>query len=224
EVITPDNKKAKFDSPQALSALQVIEDMAKAGTAFTIDTVNNEDQSIFTNGDAPFFVGSSTGRAYIGAAMLKDPNNPASGDRFNWNGTVIPQGADNVNTPKTALYGANAIIFKSTPEKQLASWLFLKYFTSKDVTAYWSIQSGYLPVRKSAAESDAFKTFVSGKPLNRAAFDIAQDGKGEPQPAGWTKARTDIQNAETQLLNKQLTAADAAKQIQSKVNDDLANG
>ncbi len=224
DVITADNKKAKFDSPQALSALQVIEDMAKAGTVFTIDTVNNEDQSIFTNGDAPFFVGSSTGRAYIGTAMQKDPNDPTKGDKFAWNGTVIPQGAENLNTPKTALFGANAIVFKSTPEKQLASWLFLKYFTSKDVTAYWSIQSGYLPVRKSAAESDTFKTFVTGKPLNRAAFDIAQDGKGEPQPAGWTKARTDIQNAETQLINKQLTAADAAKQMQSKVNDDLANG
>jgi len=224
DVIAADNKKAKFDSPQALSALQVLEDMAKAGTVFTIDTKNNEDQSLFTNGDAPFFVGSSTGRAYIGAAMQKDPNDPTKGDKFAWNGTVIPQGADNVGNPKTALYGANAIIFKTTPEKQLASWLFLKYFTSKDVTAYWSIQSGYLPVRKSAAESDAFKTFVSGKPLNRAAFDIAQDGKGEPQPAGWSKARTDIENAQTQLLNKQLTAADAAKQIQSKANDDLANG
>lgn len=224
DVITADNKKAKFDSPQALAALQVLEDMTKAGTTFITDAPSNEDQSIFTNGDAPFFLGSSTGRAYIGAAMQKDPNDPTKGDKFAWNGTVIPQGAENVNTPKTALYGANAIVFKSTPEKQLASWLFLKYFTSKDVTAYWSIQSGYLPVRKSAAESDAFKTFVSGKPLNRAAFDIAQDGKGEPQPAGWTKARTDIQNAETQLLNKQLTAADAAKQIQSKVNDDLTNG
>lgn len=224
EVISADNKKAKFDSPQALAALQVLEDMTKAGTTFITDAPSNEDQTFFTNGDAPFFLGSSTGRAYIGAAMQKDPNDPSKGDKFNWSGTVIPQGADNLNTPKTALYGANAILFKTTPEKQLASWLFLKYFTSKDVTAYWSIQSGYLPVRKSAAESDAFKTFVNGKPLNRAAFDIAPYGKGEPQPAGWTKARTDIQNVETQLLNKQLTAADAAKQIQSKVNDDLANG
>ncbi len=224
DVITADNKKGKFDSPQALATLQVIEDMAKAGTTFITDAPSNEDQTFFTNGDAPFFLGSSTGRAYIGAAMQKDPNDPTKGDKFSWSGTVIPQGPDNVNTPRTALYGANAILFKSTPEKQLASWLFLKYFTSKDVTAYWSIQSGYLPVRKSAAESDTFKTFVNGKPLNRAAFDIAQDGKGEPQPAGWTKARTDIQNAETQLINKQLTAADAAKQIQTKVNDDLANG
>ncbi len=224
EVITPDNKKAKFDSPQALAALQVLEDMVKAGTTFITDATSNEDQTFFTNGDAPFFLGSSTGRAYIGAAMQKDPKDPTKGDKFNWSGTVIPQGADNVNTPKTALYGANSILFKTTPEKQLASWLFLKYFASKDVTAYWSIQTGYLPVRKSAAESETFKTFVSGKPLNRAAFDIAQAGKGEPQPAGWTKARKDIQNVETQLINKQLTAADAAKQIQSKVNDDLANG
>ncbi len=224
EAITSDNKKGKFDSPQALSALQVIEEMAKAGTAITVDTKNNEQQTLFTNGDAPFYLGSSTGRAYNASAIQKDPNDATKGDKFDWNGTVIPQGKDNLGNPKTALYGANAIVFKTTPEKQLASWLFLKYFTSKDVTAYWSIQSGYLPVRKSAAESEAFKTFVSGKPRNRAAFDNAPFGKGEPQPAGWTKARTDIENTETQLLNKQVTAADAVKALQSKVNDDLANG
>lgn len=224
EVITADQKKAKFDTPQALAALQVLEDMAKAGTAFIIDAKNFEDQTLFTNGDVPYFLGSSTGRAYIGAAMQKDPKNPAAGDKFNWNGTVIPQGPDNLKTPKTALYGANAIIFKTTPEKQLASWLFLKYFSSRDVTAYWSIQSGYLPVRKSAAESDLMKKFFAEKPLNRAAFDNAPYGKGEPQPAGWTKARTDIEDAETQIVNKQLTAADAAKQLQSKINTDLANG
>jgi ABC-type glycerol-3-phosphate transport system substrate-binding protein len=224
DVITPDNKKAKFDSPQALSALQVLEDMTKAGTAFQVDTASNENQTVFTNGDAPFFMGSSTGRAFVTSALLKDPKDPTAGDKFTWNGTVIPQGPDNVGTPKTALYGANAILFKSTPEKQLASWLFLKYFTSKDVTAFWSTQSGYLPVRKSAAESDAYKKFFAEKPVNRAAFDNAPYGKGEPQPAGWSKGRTDIQDTYTQILNKQLTAKDAAAQMQKKVNDDLANG
>ncbi len=223
-VITDDNKKGKFDTPQALAALQVLEDMAKAGTAFIIDPKIFEDQTLFTNGDAPYFLGSSTGRAYIGAAMQKDPKDPSAGDKFNWNGTVIPQGPDNLKTPKTSLYGGNAIVFRTTPEKQLASWLFLKYFTSKDVTAFWSTQSGYLPVRKSAAESDVFKKYVGDQPLNRAAFDNAPYGKGEPQPAGWSKARTDIQDGATQILNKQLSASDAAKQIQKKVNDDLANG
>ncbi len=223
EVISADNKKATFDSPQAVAALQVLEDMTKAGTVFQIDTKNNEQQTVFQNGDAPYFLGSSTGRAFIGSALQKDPKDPSAGDKFTWNGTVIPQGPDNKN-PKTALYGANAILFKSTPEKQLASWLFLKYFTSKDVTAYWSTQSGYLPVRKSAAESDFYKKFFAEKPVNRAAFDVAQYGKGEPQPAGWSKGRTDIQDTYTQILNKQLTAVDASKQLQKKVSDDLANG
>lgn len=224
DVITEDNKKARFDTPQALAALQVIEDMTKAGTMFQINIKNNEDQTLFVNGEVPFYMGSSTGRGYMQPLILKDPNNPASGDKFNWNGAVIPQGPDNAKTPKTALYGGNAIVFRSTPEKQLASWLFIKYFTSKDVTAYWAQQTGYLPVRKSAAESEAYKKFLVEKPVNSAPITVAPYGKGEPQPAGWTKARADITDITTQIMNKQLTAANAAAQIQKKVNDDLANG
>lgn len=224
DVITEDNKKPKFDTPQALSALQVIEEMTKAGTMYQINIKNNEDQTQFVNGEVPFYMGSSTGRGYMQPLLYKDPNNPAAGDKFNWNGAVIPQGPDNLKTPKTALYGGNAIVFKSTPEKQLASWLFIKYFTSRDVTAYWAQQTGYLPVRKSAAESPEYKKFLDQKPVNGAPIAVAPYGKGEPQPAGWSKARTDITDIATQLMNKQLTAAQAAQNIQKKVTDDLANG
>ncbi len=223
DVITEDNKKAKFDTPQALSAMQVIEDMTKAGSMFQFNAKNNEDQTLFVNGEVPFFMGSSTGRGYVQPLVLKDPKDPNSGDKFAWNGVVIPQSPDNVAAPKTALYGGNAIVFKSTPEKQLASWLFIKYFTSRDVTAYWAQQTGYLPVRKSAAESADYKKFLDVKSVNAAPIRVAPAGKGEPQPAGWSKARTDITDITTQVMNKQLTAKDAADQIQKKVNADLAN-
>lgn len=224
DVITDDNKKAKFDTPQSLAALQVIEDMTKAGTMFQFNAKNNEDQTMFINGEVPFFMGSSTGRGYVQPLILKDPKDPNSGDKFVWNGAVIPQSTENAASPKTALYGGNAIVFKSTPEKQLASWQFIKYFTSRDVTAYWAQQTGYLPVRKSAAESADYKKFLDQKSVNSAPIRVAPAGKGEPQPAGWSKARTDITDITTQVLNKQLTAKDATAQIQKKVNDDLTNG
>ena len=224
DVITEDNKKGKFDTPQALAALQVVEDMTKAGTMFQFNIKNNEDQTMYINGEVPFYMGSSTGRGFIQPLIYKDPNNPASGDKFDWNGTVIPQSPDNASTPKTALYGGNIIAFKTTPEKQLASWLFIKYLASRDVTAYWGQQTGYMPVRKSAADSPAYKAFLAQKPVNGAPISVAPYGKGEPQPAGWSKARTDITDVTTQIMNKQTTAADAAKTIQKKVNDDLTNG
>jgi len=223
DVITADNKKAKFDTPQALGALQVVEDMAKAGTAYQVNVGMNEDQTAFINGEVPFFLGSSTGRGYVQDAIYKDPKNPAMGDKFDWNGTVIPQSADNLKTPATALYGGNIILFKGKPENQLASWLFVKYFTSKDATAYWGQKTGYLPVRKSAADSVDYKAFIGQKSVNAAPINVAPFGKGEPKPAGWSKARDDISAVMTQLINKQITAADAAKQIQSKVNTDLAS-
>jgi len=222
DVITADNKKGKFDTPQALGALQVIEDMAKAGTAYQVNVAMNEDQTAFINGEVPFFMGSSTGRGYVQDAIYKDPKNPMMGDKFDWNGAVIPQSADNLKTPATALYGGNIILFKSKPENQLASWLFVKYFTSKDVTAYWGQKTGYLPVRKTAADSTDYKAFLAQKSVNLAPITVAPFGKGEPKPGGWSKSRDDITAVVTQIINKQISAADAAKQIQSKVNADLA--
>ena len=222
DVITADNKKGKFDTPQAMGALQVIEDMAKAGTVYQVNVAMNEDQTAFINGEVPFYLGSSTGRGYIQDVIYKDPKNPAMGDKFDWNGTVIPQSADNLKTPATALYGGNIILFKGKPENQLASWLFVKYFTSRDQTAFWGQKTGYMPVRKSAADSADYKAFLAQKPVNGAPISVAPYGKGEPKPAGWSKSRDDVTTVMTQLVNKQITAADASKQMQSKVNADLA--
>jgi ABC-type glycerol-3-phosphate transport system substrate-binding protein len=223
DVISDDGKKAKFDTPAAVSSLKVLEDMVKAGTAYQIKPGSFEDQDAFAAGDAAFILRSSTTRAFVGSTIQNDPKDPTKGDKFQWSGAIIPQGPENLKTPATTIFGANAIIFKSTPEKQLASWLFLKYFTAKDVTSYWSTASGYLPVRRSAADSEFTKKFFAEKPVNRAAFDVAPYGKGEPKQLGWQKARDYIQDAQTQILNKQITADDAAKQIQKKINDELAN-
>lgn len=220
DVISMDNKKGAFDTPQALGALQVMEDMGKAGTMYQVKS--NEDQTAFINGEVPFYIGSSTGRGFIQNLIYKDKNTPAAGDKFDWNGAVIPQGEMNLSSPKTALYGGNIIVFKSTPEKQLASWQFVKYFASKDATARWGQATGYLPVRKSAADSAEYKAFLAQKPVNMAPITIAPFGRGEPQPAGWSKSRNDISEVMVKLLNKQTTAREASGELQTKINRNLS--
>ena len=51
------------------------------------------------------------------------------------------------------LYGASISVYKTTPEKELASWLLIKFLGEKDQTAKWAINTGYLPVRASAKDT-----------------------------------------------------------------------
>ena len=42
-----------------------------------------------------------------------------------------------------------------------AAWLLIKYMTSTEKTAEFSMNTGYLPVRTSAVESDAYQAFLA---------------------------------------------------------------
>ena len=66
--------------------------------------------------------------------------------------SIIPQGTPANKT--TVLFGTNVSIMCTTPERQLAAWLFVKYLSRSDVTARWRLDyfTGYLPVRQSAWE------------------------------------------------------------------------
>ncbi len=73
----------------------------------------------------------------------------------------IPQ-ADSSN-PKVISQGPSVCIFqKDNPQEVIASWLFAKFLTtSVDFQAEFSAASGYVPVLKSVANSDAYKAFLA---------------------------------------------------------------
>jgi len=225
EVISADETRALFDSPQALAGLSVLEAMGKAGTARQVEanTNSSDDLAQFVGGDAPFIFDSSAGRSTIAAALANDPKDLSKGFKFNWNGAIIPQGSESAR-PVTVLNGANTVLFRGTPEKQLAGWLLMKYLNTREATVTWSTNTGYLPIRQSAITADAMVRFFAQAPQNRAPFDLAPFGRGEPKAAGWTTARDDIAEIEVQLMNGTLNARDAAQRLQQKVSADLKPG
>ena len=56
------------------------------------------------------------------------------------------------------------------------------------ITARWAVESGYLPVRKSALTTETMKQFVGRHPRNRRAIDMQPYAKPEPNIAGWQQA------------------------------------
>jgi sn-glycerol 3-phosphate transport system substrate-binding protein len=68
--------------------------------------------------------------------------------------------------------GAGIGILSTAPtEKQQAAFKYIAFATSPEITSYWSQNTGYLPVRKSAGESPEMQTFYETNPNFRIAVE-----------------------------------------------------
>jgi len=68
--------------------------------------------------------------------------------------------------------GAGLGILNTSPtEKQQAAFKYIAFATSPEITAYWSQNTGYMPVRKSAGESPEMKAFYDENPNFRTAVE-----------------------------------------------------
>lgn len=207
-LISPDQKTWKFQEQPGVSALQLLQDMVKEGSAYQVSTAN-ADQVDFGKQLTLFTLGSTSGIPFY--------DKEVSG-KFRWGIANIPHATG--QAPATVLYGGSITVFKSTPQKQLASWLFIKYFNSPEVTADWSPATGYMPVRKSAANSQIVKDRITQFPTYGVALNtVLPTAKPETSVAGTQDTRTYIENAvvaaitDTSKLPKDLLAA-AAQQGQ----------
>ena len=87
---------------------------------------------------------------------------------------------------------------KTTPERQLATWLFLKYYTSTDVQAKWAQASQYFPVRASVA--DGLAEYFEANPAYKTAFELLQYSKFEPPTAGYDFVRNEVNTTMAALV------------------------
>ena len=96
------------------------------------------------------------------------------------------------------VYGASVSIPKSTPEQELAAWLFVKYYTSSDVQATWAQASEYFPVRASVAEG--LEEYFSTRPAYKTAFDMLEYSKFEPPTPGYDFVREMVNTAVATII------------------------
>lgn len=68
--------------------------------------------------------------------------------------------------------GSGLSIMASADEAQKeAAFEFIKFSTSTEITSYWAQQTGYMPVLKSAVESEEMQEFYDANPQARTAVD-----------------------------------------------------
>ncbi|MCF8240356.1 MAG: ABC transporter substrate-binding protein [Melioribacteraceae bacterium] len=80
--------------------------------------------------------------------------------KFDWGIAPLPAGPEK---SATYLAGEHFTIFKNS-ENPEESWRFVKWFTSPETQAQFSIESGYMPVRKSTLELESYKNYLLTDP------------------------------------------------------------
>jgi multiple sugar transport system substrate-binding protein len=202
-----------YNSPAAQQAVTFLRALHEDGCAATVSEPFG-DQTDFSTGRVLFTTGSSSGLPFYQDAVDK-------GARFPWSVAALPH---TTPTPVMNVYGASVSLPKTTPQRQLAAWLFVKYYTSPPVQAQWGIAANYFPVRRSAAAS--LQEYFQHNPAYKAAFDLLAFSKYEPPVPGYdfvrdfaAKAMVAIvtQGAEVQMtLNKLNKESNAILQEQMR--------
>jgi len=78
----------------------------------------------------------------------------------------------------------------TTKEKNLAGWLFMRWFTEPEQQTLWAQTINYFPIRKSVAAG--MTDYFTKNPQYKSAFDLLDSTKGEPPIVAWSVARTPL--------------------------------
>ena len=171
-----------LDAPAMREALFLLRELTTDGA---LELAVETDQGLrdFSAGEVLFFVSSSTGIPHVESAV-------AAGPGFAWQVAPLPHA-----TPEPVLnvYGASIAVCRTTAAKQLAAWLFLKWFTEPEQQARWVEASGYFPARRSTAELLA--EYFAAHPHFERAFAWLDASRGEPGVRGYTRVRRLIAEA-----------------------------
>lgn len=201
-----------YDSPEALAAFRIYETLAREGLAYLVPPGSYDDNMALSRGDVAFVLRSSSGLSDMMLLMENDPDG--------WGMVRIPQRRP--ETPATVLYGPNVSLFNTTEDQIRAAWAFVRYFTSPEVSVRWALETGYLPVRKSALEHPDMHAFWDQWTYNRAAYDCLDIARPEPNLDGWQEVRDIVARSITDIMTGMKDADSAASTARQLANAALA--
>jgi multiple sugar transport system substrate-binding protein len=187
--VNQDQTAYTLNTPEMAAALQMMRELTSEGAVAVVGE-DYGDQKEFSVGQVLFNLRSSSGLPFYRSAVEQD------GVGFAWDVTHPPHGPAG---PVVNVYGASLAVGRTTPERQLAAWLFVRWFTQSAQQARWVRISNYFPVRKSTAQ--ALTDYFEQSPQYRSAYDLLDYGRSEPSVEGYQHVRRMIQDAVVAALN-----------------------
>lgn len=188
---------ALFNDEKGLETFEYLSNLYNNGYARLV----GEDgyfSNVLSNQMIASYIGSSAGVSYIKAE--------------GWDLGVAPIPG---NVAKAAnMAGTNIVMFSQDSNKQLAAWEYLKYITSTDAVVEWAVGTGYLPIRTSAYETDAYKAYMDENVCAKACYEQSKDFFFSPTFDASNDIRSTVPSTVEQLVYDK---ADAQKWLDTIV-------
>ena len=194
----PKTLESKVNDPKFVEFMQFLQKMANEGLV-RIEAERYSGDDEMAAKQAVFTTSSSSGIAYF-------PKNEDGTFAIDWAVISLPhaEGED----PASTVYGANIMAVKEDdPERDLAKWLFIKYWTSYDMVMKWVVGtedirgSSYMPLLRSMQSDPEFQAYLTKYPRDAEAVALLETGVIEPQLAGQQAVRDILEDAYIKVLN-----------------------
>jgi ABC-type glycerol-3-phosphate transport system substrate-binding protein len=165
--------RVAFNGPKGVEALAFMKELLADGVGFIAS--GYEYQNDFLAGKVGMIEGSTVTLAFIKGKY-----------DFNLGIAALPAG----KRPGVTIAGTNVVLFKkASPRERAAAWTFIKWFTDTAQTSRWAAGTSYVPVRRSAFETEVLRQQFEEYPGLREAFDQLEYASFEPKVAGWYAGR-----------------------------------
>ena len=176
-----------LDTPEATASLRLMKELVADGS---VELMGERfgDQTAFVVGECLLILRSTSGLPFVKDGV-------EAGADFDWDVAPPPR---TTQEPVVNFYGASISVGRTTPERQLAAWLFLKWFTEPEQQARWVKASNYFPARLSTG--DLLEAHFEANPRYRKAYALLDYGTSEPAVAGYDGVRRMIAQAVVKVM------------------------
>jgi multiple sugar transport system substrate-binding protein/sn-glycerol 3-phosphate transport system substrate-binding protein len=196
DVLTEEGTRYLYNSPATVEAMTFLKGLYDAGCAYFFTEGYPNPQ--FAARKALFAQGSTSGIPFYGGDLVTVAEEQGR-EPDGWGVAAIPHTTEQ---PVQNIYGGDVMIAKTTPEQEVAAWLFIKWFTSPEIQARWTGVSGYFPTRASTA--DFFSEVQLGNAQYLQGVALLPFSTYEPQLISYTAVR----DAATTAFNEIMQGAD----------------
>jgi sn-glycerol 3-phosphate transport system substrate-binding protein len=191
-------RETNFNSPAAVASLDFLSSLIKGGAMIQSYAAAAED-----------FVAESCAMMFNTTGNLGFVSQSAC----TWGVAMMP-----VTTTPGFSYGGGGMIMIAgqSPEKEAASWEFMKYMTSPEVSAQWMAVSGYFAVRKSSNSLQSVRDYYALNPQVAQAAELLKYTRAQWSADKYWDVYAFMQTAlDNTLIGGNVQAADALARAQT---------
>ncbi|GAB4573490.1 MAG: hypothetical protein Kow0077_15990 [Anaerolineae bacterium] len=200
-----------YDGPEIVYVLETLQQMIVDGCVNRL-AERNSDRYDFARQANLFYFGSNAAVPFV-EAMIADGGLP----QFNWTVAPLPYTDMGAEHPTQKLNGASVSIPRTTPEAELAAWLFVRWLAEPQQQAEWAEVSNYFPVRRSAA--GLLRNYIASDSRYAAAFALLDSTRMVPPLAGYDAIRELVEQEGVIPIFDGAPAQETLSALMDEVND-----